>query len=63
MNRTERGERGNGPWRWAMGFGPKGEGKAGLLGWFAGPGEEGKARPAWEKGLGLSERSGPRDWV
>ena len=30
---------------------------------FAGPGEEGKARPAWEKGLGLSERSGPRDWV
>jgi len=30
---------------------------------FAGPGEEGKAGPAWEKGLGLSERSGPRDWV
>ena len=30
---------------------------------FAGPGEEGKARPTWEKGLGLSERSGPRDWV
>ena len=32
------------------GFGPKGEGKAGLLGWFAGPGEEGKAGPVWEKG-------------
>ena len=30
---------------------------------FAGPGEEGKARPTWEKGLGLSERSGPRNWV
>ena len=44
------GERGNGPWRWAVGFGPKGEGKAGLLGWFAGPGEEGKAGPVWEKG-------------
>ena len=34
-----------------------------LLGWFVGPGEEGKAGPVWEKGLGLSERSGPRDWV
>ena len=48
--RRGRGELGHGERRWAVGFEPKGEGKAGLLGWFAGPGEEGKAGPVWEKG-------------